>query len=148
MLDYIGIERQNSRIVEENDEWIFLVPYWAYWPFETLLLPKRHILRLTDLSSTEQRALAEILKKMLSRYDNLFRTSFPYMSGWHGAPTNNADNNHWQLHAHFYPPLLRSAKVQKFVASYEWLAEAQRDITAEKAAELLREQSSTHYKEH
>ena len=148
LLDYIGIERQNSRVVEENDEWIFLVPYWAYWPFETLLLPKRHILRLTDLSSTEQRALAEILKKMLSRYDNLFRTSFPYMSGWHGAPTNNADNNHWQLHAHFYPPLLRSAKVQKFVASYEWLAEAQRDITAEKAAELLREQSSTHYKEH
>ena len=147
LLDYAGLESGGERVVEENEDWLFLVPYWAYWPFETLLLPKRHILRLNDLRKREQRSLAEILKKMLCRYDNLFQTSFPYMSGWHGAPGNAADKRHWQLHAHYYPPLLRSAKVQKFVASYEWLAEAQRDITAEKAAELLRACPIRHYSE-
>ena len=148
LLDYLRLEQtQKQRIVEENDYWIVVVPYWAYWPFETLVLPKRHVLGLPDLSKEERSSLAEILKKLLTRYDNLFQTSFPYMSGWHAAPHDGKNNEHWQLHAHYYPPLLRSAKVQKFVASYEWLAQAQRDITAERAAELLRECSVVHYKE-
>lgn len=148
LLDYLGLEQtQKQRIVSENEHWIVVVPYWAYWPFETLVLPKRHILALPDLNKKERSSLAEILKDLLTRYDNLFQTSFPYMSGWHAAPSNGKNNEHWQLHAHYYPPLLRSAKVQKFVASYEWLAQAQRDITAERAAELLRGCSTVHYKD-
>lgn len=147
LLDYVRLEQtQQERIVAENRHWLVVVPYWAYWPFETLVLPKRHILALPDLNKAERASLAEILKILLTKYDNLFETSFPYMSGWHGAPTNGKDNQHWQLHAHYYPPLLRSAKVQKFVASYEWLAQAQRDITAEQAAELLRGCSAIYYK--
>jgi UDPglucose--hexose-1-phosphate uridylyltransferase len=124
-----------------------VVPYWAIWPFETLLLPRRHVLRLPDLNDAERDALAQILKRLLTKYDNLFDTSFPYSMGWHGAPTGNRDYLHWQLHAHFYPPLLRSATVKKFMVGYEMLAEAQRDLTAEQAAERLRALSEIHYKE-
>ena len=140
LADYTQRERNlGERIVAENEHWLVVVPYWAYWPFETLVLPKRHVLRLPDLTDDEQGALADILKIMLVRFDNLFETSFPYCSGWHGAPTGAVKNvQHWQLHAHYYPPLLRSASVQKFVASYEWLAEAQRDLTPEDAAARLR----------
>ncbi len=150
LVDYANRERSlGERLVAENDHWLVVVPYWAYWPFETLVLPKRHVLRLPDLSDDERGALADILKTMLVRFDNLFETSFPYCSGWHGAPTGQVgsvdDVQHWQLHAHYYPPLLRSASVQKFVASYEWLAEAQRDLTAEGAAARLRELSARHY---
>ena len=134
-----------ERVVVQNEHWLVVVPYWAYWPFETLVLPKRHVLRLFDLTGAERDALADILKKMLTRFDNLFETSFPYLSGWHGAPTGDAGDAHWQLHAHYYPPLLRSASVQKFVASYEWLAEAQRDLSPEGAAARLRALSDTHY---
>ena len=147
LVDY-GARELNlqERLVAENDHWLVVVPYWAYWPFETLVLPKRHVLRLPDLSGDERDGLAAILRDMLVRFDNLFETSFPYCSGWHGAPTGDAgDVQHWQLHAHYYPPLLRSASVQKFVASYEWLAEAQRDLTAEGAAARLRELSARHY---
>lgn len=150
LVDYAARERGGERAVVENEHWLVVVPFWAYWPFETLVLPKRHVLRLPDLTDDERAALADILKRMLVRFDNLFETSFPYLSGWHGAPTgagfDNEDAGHWQLHAHFYPPLLRSASVQKFVASYEWLAEAQRDLSAEGAAARLRELSEVHYR--
>ncbi|ADI14117.1 UDP-glucose--hexose-1-phosphate uridylyltransferase [Truepera radiovictrix] len=149
LVDYAALERGGERAVVENAHWLVVVPFWAYWPFETLVLPKRHVLRLTDLTDEERGALADILKRMLVRFDNLFETSFPYLSGWHGAPTGagyDEDVRHWQLHAHFYPPLLRSASVQKFVASYEWLAEAQRDLSAEAAAARLRELPERHYR--
>jgi UDPglucose--hexose-1-phosphate uridylyltransferase len=113
------------------------------------------VLRLPDLTDDERHALADILKRLLTRYDNLFETSFPYSMGWHGAPTGPAadagdtgeDYRHWQLHAHFYPPLLRSAAVKKFMVGYELLAEAQRDLTAEQAADRLRALSEIHYKQ-
>ncbi len=149
LLDYVQRElKEGSRTVVETQHWLAVVPYWAVWPFETLLLPKAHILRMTDLSSEQKDDLAIALKKLTSRYDNLFQCSFPYSMGWHGAPFNNADNTHWQLHAHFYPPLLRSASVRKFMVGYEMLAETQRDLTAEQAAERLRAVSDTHYREH
>jgi UDPglucose--hexose-1-phosphate uridylyltransferase len=124
-----------------------LVPFWAVWPFEYLLLPRRHVLRLPDLTTEERDDLAAILKKSLIRYDNLFETSFPYSMGWHGTPTGPTvgDVSHWQLHAHFYPPLLRSATVRKFMVGYEMLAEPQRDLTAEQAARRLRDLPSEHY---
>lgn len=150
LVDYLALEshgnREGTRIVIENEHWAFLVPYWAVWPYELLLLPKRHVLRMPDLTTEERLSLASILKRMLTRYDNLFQTSFPYSMGWHGAPTQEGDYRHWQLHAHFYPPLLRSATVKKFMVGYEMLAEAQRDLTAEQAAATLREQSEVHYK--
>ncbi|NIA31203.1 MAG: UDP-glucose--hexose-1-phosphate uridylyltransferase [Actinobacteria bacterium] len=148
LLDYLHLEsEQRERIVVENKHWLVVVPFWATWPFETLLLPRRHVLRLPDLSDEEHSSLAAILKKFLTRYDNLFNISFPYTMGWHGAPTDDEDYNPWQLHAHFYPPLLRSATVKKFMVGYEMLAEAQRDITAEQAAQRLRKVSEVHYKQ-
>ena len=148
LVDYARLEtEQGSRIVVENEYWLAVVPFWAVWPFEMLLLPKEHILRLSDLDEFQRDALADILKELLIRYDNLFETSFPYSMGWHGAPFNAIDNQHWQLHAHFYPPLLRSATVKKFMVGYEMMAEAQRDLTAEQAAERLRALPKLHYKE-
>ena len=147
LLDYITREQEfKKRIVTENENWIFLVPFWAIWPFETLLIPKRHITRLPELKEQEKNSLARIIKRMLSAYDKLFNISFPYSMGWHAAPnvisydeSDNQKNNylHWQLHAHFYPPLLRSASVKKFFVGFEMLAEAQRDITPESAAKRL-----------
>ena len=138
-----------QRTVVENVHWIAVVPYWATWPYQVLLLPKRHVQRLPDLTEEEQETLAEIIKALLIKYDNLFEVSFPYSMGWHGAPTGqdlSRDNNHWQLHAHYYPPLLRSATVRKFMVGYEMLAQPQRDLTAEQAAEKLRNLSNAHYK--
>lgn len=126
------------RIVEENDHWILLVPFWAVWPFETMLVPRRNVRRMPDLTPAERDALAEILRAGLARYDRLFKTSFPYTMGWHGAPFDGTDGEHWILHAHFLPPLLRSATVRKFMVGFELLAESQRDLTAETAAERLR----------
>ncbi|MEN8173785.1 MAG: UDP-glucose--hexose-1-phosphate uridylyltransferase [Chloroflexota bacterium] len=147
LLDYLAAElKKEIRIIEQNEYWVFLGPYWAVWPFETLLLPRQHILRLPDLDEPQRDALADILKKLLIRYDNLFETSFPYSMGWHGAPYNAGPNQYWQLHAHFYPPLLRSADVKKFMVGYEMLAEAQRDITIEQAASMLRALPDQHYK--
>jgi UDPglucose--hexose-1-phosphate uridylyltransferase len=141
-------ELQNgSRVVAQNEDWVALVPFWALWPFETLLVPRRHVLRLPDLRDTERISLADILRGLLTRYDNLFEVSFPYSMGWHGAPTCEGNFAHWQLHAHFYPPLLRSATVRKFMVGYELLAEAQRDLTPEQAAERLRNLSDRHYLE-
>lgn len=147
LVDYARAENdQSQRVVVSNEHWLAVTPYWAVWPFETLLLPMRHIQRLPDASEGERHALAEILKRLLVRYDNLFETSFPYSMGWHGAPYLPGDHSHWQLHAHFYPPLLRSATVKKFMVGFEMLGEAQRDITAEQAAARLQIQSDIHYK--
>jgi UDPglucose--hexose-1-phosphate uridylyltransferase len=149
LIDYADREAtRQERVVVENEHWLAVVPYWAIWPFETLLLPRRHLLRLPDLLDTERTALARILKRLLIKYDNLFEISFPYSMGWHGAPTDQEDYPYWQLHAHFYPPLLRSATVKKFMVGYEMMAEAQRDLTAEQAAERLRALPEVHYKQH
>lgn len=146
LLDYVELEgKEQSRIVVENDDWMVVVPFWAVWPFETMLLPKFPVKRMPDLTDPQRVSLAEILKAHLVRYDNLFETSFPYSMGWHGAPFNGENNDHWQLHASFYPPLLRSASVKKFMVGYELLGEAQRDISAEQAATRLRDLSATHY---
>lgn len=148
LVDYAAAEAERrTRVVVENDHWLAVVPWWAVWPFETLLLPRRHVLRLPDLSGPERDALADALKRITTAYDNLFQTEFPYTMGWHGAPMTEGDHAHWQLHAHFYPPLLRSATVRKFMVGYEMLAEAQRDLTAESAAERLRSLPAQHYKD-
>ncbi len=147
LLDYAAAEAGGPRAVVETEDWLAVVPYWAAWPFETLLLPKAPALRLPDLDDVRRNDLAVALKQLTSRYDNLFQCSFPYSMGWHGAPFNGEDNAHWQLHAHFYPPLLRSASVRKFMVGYEMLAEPQRDLTPEQAAERLRAVGSRHYLE-
>jgi UDPglucose--hexose-1-phosphate uridylyltransferase len=134
-----------ARTVAINDHWLAVVPYWASWPYEILLLPRFAVQRISALEASQRDTLAEILKAVTTAYDNLFRTSFPYSMGWHGAP-GKSDAPHWQLHAHFYPPLLRSASVRKFMVGYEMLAEAQRDLTPETAAATLRVQSPVHYR--
>lgn len=147
LMDYVQQElERKERVVISNDEWVVLVPYWAVWPFETILVPLQSVQRLPELNHTQQTGLADILKRLLVKYDNLFETSFPYSMGWHGAPIDGRKNEHWLLHAHFYPPLLRSATVKKFMVGYEMLAEPQRDITAEQAADRLRSLSEIHYK--
>ncbi len=139
-----------ERTVVENEDWIAVVPWWAAWPFEILLLPKFKVERMTQLDSQQRDQLAAILKAVTIRYDNLFQTSFPYSMGWHGMPFDKDGDDlinkaAWQLHAHFYPPLLRSASVRKFMVGFEMLAENQRDLTPEQAAERLRNLPDTHY---
>ena len=149
LLDYLAVElEQKERFVAENAHWVCLVPFWAVWPYETMLLPRRHVLRLTDLTAAEREACADILKRLLCKYDNLFKTSFPYCMGWHAAPTGphlERDCSHWQLHALYYPCLLRSASIKKHMVGYEMLAQPQRDLTPEAAALQLRELPDTHY---
>lgn len=146
LVDYMDAEiADGTRVVLENDSWVVVVPYWAVWPYETLVLPRRSVLRLPDLEAGERDGLADILKRLTTRYDNLFKVSFPYTMGWHGAPNREGDFSHWRLHAHFYPPLLRSATIRKFMVGFEMLAEPQRDMTAEQAAENLRALPDTHY---
>jgi UDPglucose--hexose-1-phosphate uridylyltransferase len=147
LVEYVQLEAaRQERIVVENRDWLAVVPFWAVWPYETLLLPRRPVLRLPELTAAERQSLAEILKRLLTRYDNLFETSFPYSMGWHGGPAAEGEHPHWQLHAHFYPPLLRSATIRKFMVGYEMLAEAQRDLTPEQAAARLRELPERHYR--
>lgn len=139
LLDYAELElSQGERIIVQTEHWLAVVPWWAVWPYEALIVPRRHVLRLPDLNPAERDDLAELLHRLLVRYDRLFDTSFPYSFGWHGAPTDDGDYSSWQLHAHIYPPLLRSATVKKFMVGYEMLAEAQRDLTPEDAAAKLR----------
>jgi UDPglucose--hexose-1-phosphate uridylyltransferase len=148
LLDYVEREAAlGERVVVETAHWLAVVPYWATWPFETLLLPRFAVQRLPQLTAAQRADLADALKKLTSRYDNLFRCSFPYSMGWHGAPFNADDAAPWQLHAHFYPPLLRSATVRKFMVGFEMLAEAQRDLTPEQAAAQLRAVSDVHYRQ-
>ena len=134
------------RVVVETDFWIAIVPFWASWPFETLLLPRFSVQRITDLTDPQKTDLAHAIQSLTICYDNLFQCSFPYSMGWHGAPFDGNENAHWQLHAHFYPPLLRSAEIRKFMVGYEMMAEAQRDLTPEQAAERLRACSGEHYR--
>lgn len=151
LLDYARKESAaGERVVVENEDWLVVVPFWAAWPYETLLLPKQKLARITELSAAQQLSLGAILRDITARYDNLFECSFPYSMGWHGAPFITSDMTddtaHWQLHAHFYPPLLRSASVRKFMVGYEMLAEPQRDLSPEQAAERLRQQSPIHFR--
>jgi UDPglucose--hexose-1-phosphate uridylyltransferase len=147
LADYLALElEENTRIVVSNEHFVALVPFWAVWPFETLVISRRPVSALPDLLPAERTGLADILRQLTTRYDNLFQVSFPYSMGFHQQPTDGAAHPEWHLHAHFYPPLLRSATVRKFMVGFELLAEPQRDITAESAAERLREQPAEHYR--
>lgn len=140
LLAVAAAEQGGPRVVLQNDEWQVIVPHWALWPFETLLLPLRPAPHLDALDHAQRTALAPILSSLCRKYDQLFGVSFPYSMGWHGAPGDAGDDARaaFQLHAHFYPPLLRSASVKKFMVGYEMLGEGQRDLTPEQAAERLR----------
>ena len=147
LLDYLEKELEaKERIVIENEHFVALVPFWAIWPFETLIVCKRHVTKITDFNEEEVAAYAIILKQLTSKYDNLFETSFPYSSGIHQAPTDGNKHEEWLFHMHFYPPLLRSASVKKFMVGYGMMGESQRDITAEKTAQMLRDLSDIHFK--
>jgi UDPglucose--hexose-1-phosphate uridylyltransferase len=139
LCEYERVERAGrERVVEENAGFLAVVPYWAVWPFETMLVSRRHVAGIDQLSGAERGDLADMLKKLTARYDRLFQVSFPYTMGFHQRPTDGRAHEEWHLHLHFYPPLLRSATVRKFMVGYEMLATPQRDITAEAAAERLR----------
>ncbi len=145
--DYLKAElEKKERLVAENDHFVALVPYWAVWPFEAMIISKRAVQNIAQLTDEERTGLADIYKQLTVKYDNLFEVSFAYSAGLHQAPTNGKDYPEWHLHMHFYPPLLRSASVKKFMVGYEMLASPQRDITAEQAARRLRELSDVHYK--
>jgi len=145
--DYLKKEIEKSeRIVLENKSFVALVPYWAVWPYETMIISKRNIRNILEFSEEEKKLFATILKDLTTRYDNLFKTSFPYSAGIHQAPTDGEEHTEWHFHMHFYPPLLRSATVKKYMVGYEMLGEPQRDITPEQSAEILRKLPSVHYK--
>ena len=137
MLDAVEQESGGIRAVEEDREWLALVPFWAVWPFETLLAPRRPAARLADLDEEQRDALAGAMQRLMRRYDGLFDQPMPFSMGWHQAPYDEGTHDHWQVHAHFLPPLLEATK-RKFMVGYELLSEPQRDITAEDAAEQLR----------
>lgn len=144
--DYLTIElKEQERVVVENEHFAALVPYWAVWPYEVIIISKRHVQYLHEFSDEEKLSYASILKKITCKYDNLFQTSFPYSAGIHQAAVNDGKQPEWHWHMHFYPPLLRSATVKKFMVGYEMLGMPQRDITAEYAAEKLRAISDIHY---
>lgn len=144
--DYVARELElRTRIVCENDGFVALVPFWAVWPFETLVIARRPVSTLLELTDAERNDMADLLKRLTTRYDNLFGTMFPYSAGIHQAPVDGDPHPEWHLHMHFFPPLLRSATIRKFMVGYELLAEPQRDITPESSAERLRELSDTHY---
>ncbi len=145
--DYLQAELQKKeRILFENEHFVGLIPFWAVWPFEAMIVPKRAIARITDMTDAEKTAFGDAYKQLTVAYDNMFNVSFPYSAGIHQAPTDGKKHEEWHFHKVFYPPLLRSATVKKFMVGYEMLANPQRDITPEKAAEILRGVSKTHYK--
>jgi UDPglucose--hexose-1-phosphate uridylyltransferase len=147
LCDYVALElAAGERIVLQNEHFVALVPFWAVWPFETMVLARRHMGSLPDLTGPERDALADVIKRLTTRYDNLFEVSFPYSMGWHQSPTDGADHAEAHLHSHYYPPLLRSATVRKFMVGYEMLGNPQRDLTAETAAERLRQMSEVLYR--
>jgi UDPglucose--hexose-1-phosphate uridylyltransferase len=146
LCDYLALElRKEERIICQNDGFAVVVPYWAVWPFETLLLSKRHVSAIDEFTSEERELLADILILITTQYDNLFQASFPYSMGFHQRPIDGKPHPEWHFHGHYFPPLLRSATVQKFMVGYEMLASPQRDITPESAASRLRALSPTHY---
>lgn len=136
-----------ERLVFENDSFAAIVPFWAIWPFETMLLPKSHMSSILEMNPAQRRDMADALVRLGIRYDNLFHTSFPYSMGIHQQPTDGGEHPHWHFHLHFYPPLLRSRSVKKFMVGFEMMAMPQRDLTAEAAALRLRELSEQHYME-
>ncbi|MCX8010867.1 MAG: galactose-1-phosphate uridylyltransferase, partial [Ignavibacteria bacterium] len=139
LCDYLKLETQlRERLIFDNDEFALLVPFWAIWPFETMIISKQHLTSLNDFNEIIKHSFAEILKKTISNYDKLFDVSFPYSAGIHQAPTDNEKHNEWHFHFHFYPPLLRSATIKKFLVGYEMLAEPQRDLTPEESAQKLK----------
>lgn len=147
LCDYLRREIEaGERIVCENQSFIALVPFWAVWPFETLVLSRRHAHSFPNRTPRERADLADILKRLTTRYDNLFTTNFPYTMGFHPAPTDHVPHTEWHFHGHFYPPLLRSATVRKFMVGFEMLGMPQRDITPESAAERLRATSEIHFR--
>lgn len=151
--DYVSKEAiKRERIVIENADWLVVVPFWATWPFETMIISRNSNKRISDLTTQQINSLAIVIKELTTKYDNLFKCSFPYSMGFHGAPTGekmNEDNSHWTLHAIYYPPLLRSASVRKFMVGFELLGQAQRDLTAEQAAARLKDLcGKTHYTYH
>ncbi len=144
--DYVDNELQKKeRIIAENEHFVLLVPFWATWPYETMIISKRHFSNIAEITEEEIKSYAEMIHIITVKYDNLFKTSFPYSAGIHQAPTDGLSHDEWHFHMHFYPPLLRSATVKKFMVGYELLAEAQRDLTAEQSAEILRNLSTEHY---
>jgi UDPglucose--hexose-1-phosphate uridylyltransferase len=146
--DYLAEEhKRKERVIAANDYFTALIPFWAVWPFEVLVIAHRNVPYLTKLTSAEVTGLANIFKQVTTRYDNLFEISFPYSMGFHQAPLDSLPHPEWTLHAHFYPPLLRSATVRKFMVGFEMLAMPQRDITPEIAAARLRELSEVHFKQ-
>jgi UDPglucose--hexose-1-phosphate uridylyltransferase len=146
LTDYINAElTKKTRVIFENDHFVALVPYWAIWPFEAMLAPKRRVANLLELTDDEKQSFAVAYRELTILYDNLFEVSFPYSAGIHQSPTDGNEHPEWHMHMHFYPPLLRSATVKKFMVGYEMLANAQRDITPETSAARLREQSRVHY---
>jgi UDPglucose--hexose-1-phosphate uridylyltransferase len=139
LCDYTAIEQeQKERVIFENDHFLVVVPFWAVWPFETMIVSRRHFAAMPDMKNDERDSLSEILQQVTSRYDNLFQSSFPYSMGFHQRPTDDLAHKEWHFHAHLFPPLLRSATVRKFMVGYELLATPQRDITPESAADRLR----------
>ncbi|MGO3305338.1 MAG: UDP-glucose--hexose-1-phosphate uridylyltransferase, partial [Sphingobacterium sp.] len=146
--DYLSLElEKKERIIVDNECFVALIPFWAAWPYETMIISKRSVQNIGEFSEAEKEDLARTIQELTVRYDNIFETSFPYSAGMHQAPVNSGDSPAWHWHMHFYPPLLRSATVKKFMVGYEMLATPQRDITPEQAANTLREQSTIHYKQ-
>jgi UDPglucose--hexose-1-phosphate uridylyltransferase len=147
LADYLKMElRLKERIVFENDAFALVAPFWAVWPYETMIIPKRKIATILELKIQEKKDFAQVLHVVTVKYDNLFKTAFPYSAGLHQAPTDGKDHDEWHLHMHFFPPLLRSASIKKFMVGYEMLAEPQRDITPEFSAKVLKELPLVHYK--
>ncbi len=148
LCDYLDVEtRARVRIVCENDAFVAIVPFWAVWPFETIVIARRHLSGLDALATAERDGLAQLLKRLTTRYDNLFLTPFPYSMGFHQRPFDREPHDEWHLHAHVYPPLLRSATVRKFLVGFELLGTPQRDLTAEDAASRLRDAGEEHYRD-
>lgn len=146
LADYLKLElRLKERIVYKNGSFVALVPYWAVWPYETIIISKRKFASILQLKKTEKKDFADMLSVVTIKYDNLFKTSFPFSAGLHQAPTDGKNHNEWHFHMHFYPPLLRSAGVKKFMVGYEMLAEPQRDVAPEVTAKVLRESSGVHF---
>lgn len=145
--DYVKKELEaGERIILENEDFVALVPFWAVWPYETMIISKRKAENILQFSDSEKLSLADIIKNLTTKCDNLFNISFPYSAGIHQSPTDGKPHPEWHFHIHFYPPLLRNAEVKKFMVGYEMLAEPQRDITPEQSAEILKKLSLTHYK--
>jgi len=144
--DYVNLEiEKQERIIFENDSFVLLVPFWAFWPLETMIISKMPVNNILQLNDKEVNDFAEILKITTVKYDNIFNVSFPYSAGIHQAPTDGKEHPEWHFHMHFYPPLLRSATIKKFMVGYEMLAEPQRDIAPEKSAEILTQADVVHY---